>query len=100
MEIKRENHEWGVSLIGRPFESIGNAAMQIGADITPRPNRNPDIRVQFTGALPPNTIRLSDTTIWVNSLNQIVETAKAVAAELRQSDSKPPKKVPAKMKKK
>ena len=83
MEIKREDHAWGVSLTVRPFAALGNAAMQIGADITPRPNRNPDIRVQFTGALPPNTIGLSDAAIWVNGLNEIVEQAKAVCAELK-----------------
>ena len=83
-------------MTARPFAALGNAAMQIGVDILPKPNRNPEIRVQFTGAFPPNTIKLSDVAIWTNALNELVDRAKVIAAELRNGTAKRPPKKPSK----
>jgi hypothetical protein len=83
MEIKREDHQWGVRLTARPLSECGHPGMHMTVDITPKQNRNPGITVQWASSM--GSIKVSDTMTWINSLRAFVEQAKAVAAELKEN---------------
>jgi len=83
--IEREDQEWGVRLIARPFHGIGkNTNMQIQAEISnPTPKRNPQITVVFSGAPPQTPLPLADAQTWRQTFDALLAEAKSVVEELK-----------------
>jgi hypothetical protein len=83
--IEREDREWGVRLIAKPFHGPGmNAAMQIQAEISnPKPKRHPEIRIVFTGVPIQHPLVPVDAQTWGQALAAIVAEAKGIAEELK-----------------
>jgi len=83
--IERENQDWGIRLIARPFHGIGkNTNMQIQAEISkPTPKRNPQITVVFSGAPPQTPLPLADVQTWRVAFDAVLAEAKSVVEELK-----------------
>ncbi len=83
--IERQDQEWGVRLIARPFHGIGkNTNMQIQAEISiPTPKRNPQITVVFSGAPVQSPLPLTDAQTWRGAFDAVLAEAKSVVEELK-----------------
>ena len=88
--IEREDKDWGVRLIGRPFRGIGkNTKMQIQVEISnPTPKRNPQITVVFSGAPVHSPLPLGDAQTWRQTFDAVLAEAKSVAGELKAKRTK------------
>jgi hypothetical protein len=83
--IEREDKEWGIRLIARPFHGIGkNTNMQIQAEISnPTPKRNPQITIVFSAAPPQMPLPLSDAQTWRQTFDALLDEAKSIAEDLK-----------------
>lgn len=88
--IEREDKEWGVRLIARPFRGIGkNTNMQIQAEISnPTPKRNPQITVVFSGAHAQSPLPLADAQTWRQTYDAVLAEAKSVVEEFKAKRAK------------
>ena len=88
--IEREDKEWGVRLIGRPFRGVGKKTnMLIQAEISnPTSRRNPQITVVFSGAPVPSPLPLGDAQTWRHTFDAVLAEAKSVVEELKAKRSK------------
>jgi hypothetical protein len=83
--IERETFAWGVSLATRPLAGAKvGGHLEIRADVMlPKPPRNSEIRLSFSG-VPYNTpLKLTDAQIWSEALKAVLAEALSVAAELK-----------------
>ena len=88
--IERQEQEWGVRLIARPFRGIGkNTNMQIQAEISnPTTKRNPQITVVFSGAPVQSPLPLADAQAWREAFDALLAEAKSVVEELKAKRAK------------
>ena len=76
--IQREERDWGVRLLVRPFSVAKYAPMEIQVDIhKPHGKR---VFVRFSGTT--ETLRFSDARIWQSAYSAILAEAEKVAQEL------------------
>ncbi len=89
--IIREEQGWGVRLLLKPFHNPAqNVTMEISAEIHhPKPGKNPEIRIWFSGVPIANPLKATDATIWISAITEINDQARKVAHELKEP---PPKK--------
>ncbi len=92
--IEREESDWGVSLVVRPFAGAKEgAAMEIRADVLlPKLPRNSEIRVSFTGVSYTAPLKLMDAQVWSEAMKAILAEARSVAADLKSGGGKSNKK--------
>jgi hypothetical protein len=85
--IEREDKEWGVRLIAKPFQAASmHAGMQIQAEISnPKPKRHPEIRIVFTGVPVQHPLVPADAQTWGQALAAVLAEARRVADESRDS---------------
>lgn len=81
--IEREDREWGVRLILRPFQA---SSMQIQAEISnPKPKHHPEIRIVFTGVPVQHPLVPADARTWGQALAAVLAEAQRVADASRDS---------------
>jgi hypothetical protein len=91
--IIREDHEWGVRLLLRPFPDPQYSMMEISTEITlPRAGRGAEMRTRFTGVPVSNPLRATDVIAWVAQLNAIQTEARKIATEMKAPKKATPKK--------
>jgi len=79
--IERQNRQWGVRLLVRPFSARKYADLEIQADVhKPPTGQRKDIKITFRA--PSEPLRLTDARIWMAAMAAIVEEAEKVAEEL------------------
>jgi hypothetical protein len=84
--IEREDKEWGVRLILRPFQA---SSLYIQAEISnPKPKRNPETRIVFSGVPIQHPLVPVDAQTWGQALAAILAEAKRSAEELRRRRTK------------
>jgi hypothetical protein len=82
--IEREDREWGVRLMLRPFQASLHAGMHLQAEISnPKPKRNPEIRIVFNGVPIQHPLVPVDAQTWGQALAAILAEARRVAEELK-----------------
>jgi len=87
--ITREDHDWGVRLLLRPFPDAHYAGMEISVEITlPRSGRGAEMRTRFTGVPVSNPLRASDVVVWASQLNAIQSEARKIATEMKEPKPK------------
>jgi hypothetical protein len=82
--IEREDKEWGVRLVLRPFQASG---MQIQAEIS-KTKRNPEIRIVFTGVPIEHPLVPVEAQTWCQALTTILAEAKRIGEELKRGRTK------------
>ena len=85
--MQREEMDWGVQLVDKPF-THKHTGMFIQADIM-RPRikgRAADIKFYFSGALEP--LRSTDVIIWREHLKAVSDAARDEATKMKQADGK------------
>ncbi len=84
--IQREEHDWGVRLIVRPFPPIQkHAEMEIRVDISnPRPKHGPEIKVWFHGTITPEPLVYSESIIWADALRAANAEALLISQGMKQ----------------
>jgi hypothetical protein len=86
--IQRENFAWGVRLTARPFTSGEYQSLTIQSEINNyKHGRGSEIRITFPGtSLTP--LRIIDAQTWREAMGAIIDTTRAVTAEMKTAYAK------------
>jgi hypothetical protein len=87
--IQREETDWGVRLVDKPFTSpVENAEMYIQADIM-RPqskSSRAEVAFWFSGTTVQRPLRAADVIIWREHLNAVCDAAREEALMMKQPE--------------
>jgi hypothetical protein len=92
--IQREETQWGVRLVLKPFtHPKEHAEMYAEADISlPRPGHRSEIKFFFSGTTVQSPLRASDMIVWMEHLKALSDAAREEAAKLKAQSEKPKRK--------
>ncbi len=86
--ITREDHDWGVVLIARPFTgSLGT--LQIRSEIhTPKASKGPVAKIACSGTTMAAPMTVVEARTWANTLQAVISQTSEVVEELKKPKRK------------
>ena len=79
--MQRDKRDWGVLLTSHPLAA--RPEMKILAEVNePKGDKKPEVRVWFDGVPRDRPLRITDVTIWNQTMRQLLEEIKDISAQL------------------